>query len=534
MATSVFPDLLRKQELKLKSFITLQDAVFRMRVAKFDHTKEVLQEALFGSNHDDMLVIANILVEAVKARTSLIEHYARLIKIICDTTPNFAELIKRLIWRQIKRAEIQFLVVHLLENGVYTIDYMLQRVRFTKELTIPEEVVFYFFPEWSTCPEFFSTQIANSKEKLAKWDKSYTQQCETKLDGQELAKDGYKLFKDYRKRGLNHNGTCRSIRLDDIAMFQRIIIENEINVNSNAPRSLFERNRYGKQKNLKLVEYCAFYGSDQCLKWLLEQKAKLTPNIMRYALHGGNHDIIHFLEEKGCSLNGAVLWGLQAYHFSGLKMYYESNMIRVDYPSLVEMFRCKYKGAYYLMWKREELGPIMDSDPKKKPEETANSRLLIKCAKMNDVFLCKLIIEADDQAIHAVTSAKYRTAIRTAAATNAVDVLRYFLSLPDIDLNQTMSGDSLLSLAARENAWEALYELTLHDGVDVNLLYRNRTPLMVACERGCAAAAKALLSAPGIDIAKKNDDGRTAQDFCEKSGSVICKNLLAAFGTNTN
>ena len=529
MSESVFPDLLRKQELKLKEIIKLQDAVFRMRPAKFDIAKDTLQQALFGCGQDDIIIIANILVEAAKARTSLIEHYARMIKMICETASEMADLVRRLIWRQIQRAEIQFLVVHLLENGVFTIDYMLQRVRLTKDLTISEELVFYFFPEWSTCPEFFSSQIENSKEKLAKWDKAYTQQCETKLDGQELAKDGYKLFKDYRRRGLNHNGTCRSIRLDDIDMFKRLVAENEINVNSNAPRSLFERNRYGKQKTMKLVEYCAFYGSDQCLMWLLDQKAKLTPNIMRFALHGGNHDIINFLEDKGCSLDGSVLWGLQAYHFSCLKRYYESNSIRIEYKALIEMFRSKYKGAYYLMWKREDLVAVMNSDPKMKPEDSINARLMIKCAKMNDVFLCRLIHQSDEKAVQTVTSSKYKTAVRAAVATNAVDVLRFFLTIPEIDWNHTISGDSLLSLAARENAWEALHELTQHEGVDVNLLYKNRTPLMVACERGSAASARVLLCAPGIDVNKKNGDGRTAHDFCEKSGSDVCKKLLAPY-----
>ena len=101
MSESVFPDLLRKQELKLKEIIKLQDAVFRMRPAKFDIAKDTLQQALFGCGQDDIIIIANILVEAAKARTSLIEHYARMIKMICETASEMADLVRRLIWRQI-------------------------------------------------------------------------------------------------------------------------------------------------------------------------------------------------------------------------------------------------------------------------------------------------------------------------------------------------------------------------------------------------------------------------------------------------
>ena len=524
----MFPKALKDQEAKLRHFVALQDKVFGLTPIKLENTKQLLQDSGVLNDPEDVIMLASIFVEATKCRTPLIETYAKMIKFLCDVSFDFGEAIRRLLWSQIDHAEVQFLVVLLLENGVFTVDYMLQKVRHTKDLCISEELVFYFFPEWSQCPEFFEAQIVKHKDKLAKWDLEYTKQCEVKLDGQELARDNYKVFKEFRKRGLNHNALSRSIRLDDIYMFKINVQENDVPVNSNTPRSLFERNTYGKQKNLKLVEYCAFYGAFQCLQWLLDQKAKLTPNIMKFAAHGGNHDVIRLLESYGASTDGAMLWSLKAYHFSVFKYLYRDRGVTVDYESLCEMLQYKYKGVYYLLWKNEDLVPILESDTEKKPGETVEARLLVQAAKKNDTFLCRVLTEADAECVNAETSLKYKTAIEAAIMNNCVEALQFLITRPNIDVQKRISGDNILAIAARKNMWECVQVLLNTNGVEVNQQSKNRTPLMVACERGCAAAVKVLLSDADIDVAKKNDDGKSAKDFCEKSGSAICKTILAS------
>ena len=525
----MFQTLLKEQEAKLRHFVALQDKVFGLTPIKLENTKQVIQDSGVLNDSEDVIMLANIFVEATKCRTPLIETYAKMIRFLCDLSYEFHEVIKRLLWSQISHAEIQFLVVLLLDNGVFTVDYMLQRVKHTKDMNLSEELIFYFFPEWSQCPEFFEAQVVKHKDKLAKWDLEYTKQCEVKLDGQELAKDNYKQFREYRKRGLNHNALSRSIRLDDIYMLKINVQENDVPVNSNTPRSIFERNKYGKQKNLKLVEYCAFYGAFQCLEWLLSQKAKVTPNIMKFAAHGGNHDVIRLLESYGCGAEGAMLWSLKAYHFSVFKYLYRDRAMAVDYDSLCEMLQYKYKGVYYLLWKGEDLMPILESDPDKKPDESIESKLLVQAAKLNDTFMCRILTQADEESVNTVTSLRYKTAIQAAAASNCLEALQFLVKLPNLDIQKRLVGDSILAVATARNAWECVEELSRTEGVDVNQQSKNRTPLMIACEKGCAAAAKVLLGAANIDVNKKNDDGKSAKYFCEKSGSAICKSFLAPY-----
>ena len=54
-------------------------------------------------------------------------------------------------------------------------------------------------------------------------------------------------------------------------------------------------------KMLTPIEFAAFYGSVKCFKYFLLNNAKLKPSICKFAVAGGNYEIIHILEQKNLS-----------------------------------------------------------------------------------------------------------------------------------------------------------------------------------------------------------------------------------------
>ena len=62
--------------------------------------------------------------------------------------------------------------------------------------------------------------------------------------------------------------------------------------------SIFETNNFLLKNKPTLIEYATFYGSFQIFKFLQLNNVELTPSLWLYAIHGGNADIIHVLEEN--------------------------------------------------------------------------------------------------------------------------------------------------------------------------------------------------------------------------------------------
>ena len=55
-------------------------------------------------------------------------------------------------------------------------------------------------------------------------------------------------------------------------------------------------------RRITLIEYAAFFGSNQIFKYLYLNGAKLTASIWKYAIHGEDAEIIHLLEENKIKL----------------------------------------------------------------------------------------------------------------------------------------------------------------------------------------------------------------------------------------
>ncbi|KAK8849910.1 hypothetical protein M9Y10_018499 [Tritrichomonas musculus] len=105
-------------------------------------------------------------------------------------------------------------------------------------------------------------------------------------------------FNEKRKAGENDNKLCEIIRKDLIEDFITLVNQNQYPIDSNIEKSIYETNSFLLlKKEIKLIEYAAFYGSCKIFKYLFRCGETLSPSIWLYAVHSNNLKMINLLEE---------------------------------------------------------------------------------------------------------------------------------------------------------------------------------------------------------------------------------------------
>lgn len=105
-------------------------------------------------------------------------------------------------------------------------------------------------------------------------------------------------FRKKRLIGVNDLLICELIRDDKIEEFIDYVTKTKFPLNSIIKISIFETNQLLLKKEPTLIEYCAFYGSINILKFLFDNAVKCTPSLWKYAIHGNNKQILDILIEK--------------------------------------------------------------------------------------------------------------------------------------------------------------------------------------------------------------------------------------------
>ncbi|KAK8839450.1 hypothetical protein M9Y10_031804 [Tritrichomonas musculus] len=87
-------------------------------------------------------------------------------------------------------------------------------------------------------------------------------------------------------------------RNDNAVDFITYISRANVDLNSEIKESIFETNSLLKEKKVSLIKYSAFFGSIKIFNFLKIKGVELSSSLWIYAIHGGNADIIHCLEEN--------------------------------------------------------------------------------------------------------------------------------------------------------------------------------------------------------------------------------------------
>lgn len=109
--------------------------------------------------------------------------------------------------------------------------------------------------------------------------------------------ESYK-FKENCLKGENPNKIAHTLRNDDVVTLQYLLSHSNLDINMKISRSIFEIS-YILYEEPTLIEYAAFFQSFECFKYLfMQENIKITPQLSKFAVAGGNYSIIHLLENR--------------------------------------------------------------------------------------------------------------------------------------------------------------------------------------------------------------------------------------------
>ena len=208
-------------------------------------------------------------------------------------TSNFYERLEKILFmfqNEIKQSFSNFQIFHifrknkrlllfLLKEKIITVENKIADIMLTKKKFIKGHYSMYFYPELKTFLE----------PKIQK-------EIENKI--QEIEQKSSATFEELRKRGENEELISQLIREDSIENF--IIYANRVRFSFSLKleSSIFETNYSLLHKPTSLIEYAAFFGSFQILKFLFHNQAECSPQLWLFAVHGNNREIIQFLKEN--------------------------------------------------------------------------------------------------------------------------------------------------------------------------------------------------------------------------------------------
>lgn len=85
-----------------------------------------------------------------------------------------------------------------------------------------------------------------------------------------------------------------------------------------------------KGYDITLIKYAVFFGSVQIFNYLRKNDVKLNQNLMPFAVHGENEEIIHILTDDMIELNNECLYELIKCHHNSIANYTIDNYYQND------------------------------------------------------------------------------------------------------------------------------------------------------------------------------------------------------------
>ena len=104
-------------------------------------------------------------------------------------------------------------------------------------------------------------------------------------------------YEEKRLKGENDSYLCELIRNDDVENFIVYINKNNISLSMTIENSIYETNSIFEYNQPKLIEYSAFFGSIQILRFLYQNHVDSPQSLWIYAIHSNNQELFHVLEE---------------------------------------------------------------------------------------------------------------------------------------------------------------------------------------------------------------------------------------------
>ena len=174
-----------------------------------------------------------------------------------------------------------------------------------------------------------------------------------------LKKDDWELHKRLIQEGFNPSNIASAIRNDDVEKLQETSSQANFDFNQTIKSSLYERCSFINKGNVSLIDYAAFFGSIKCFRFLFLNGSTIKTTF-KYAIAGGNHEIIHQCEQNQPIFEGSYESAIEFHRNEIFYYLYENKIIEFnDFTKLGE--ECIEHSNYEVLEYLENEGMKIDS-----------------------------------------------------------------------------------------------------------------------------------------------------------------------------
>ena len=263
------------------------------------------------------------------------------------------------------------------------------------------------------------------------------------------------------------------LRDDDIQHFQEYVLQSSgFDFNMQLPTASNSPIRKIHSDSVSLAQFAAFYGSLKCFKYILLNDVTLDDDICKFAVAGGNIEIIHILEQKECQFKYPCFYTSIQYHRNDiadwLLLHYNCEEV-----SLIDCLNIFNEEAFVFFLENCK-------------DVNAQDYLAFSCYTGNYYVINALLKHGAN--IHQGKN----PAIINACYKGYLVIVKLLLE-NGANINQMGDLNTPLSTAC-ERSRRDVVKFLVEKGADVNLLEKHkRSPLSISCSQGDVESVRVLL-----------------------------------------
>lgn len=198
-------------------------------------------------------------------------------------------------------------------------------------------------------------------------DKNYNEYLLPEIfDYTSIPKKIPEKFEERRIIGENHNYICEIIRKDLIGDFITYVEKESIVLDSLIEPSIYETNPFLLDKDVSLIEYCAFFGSIQIFNYLYKNGVMLESSLILFAIHGANPEIINIFEQEkieiGEELYKKCLKESIKCHHNSIADYISANFLENSNEKIYLIFNTSLKSYNFYFIQKEKINKYVFYD----------------------------------------------------------------------------------------------------------------------------------------------------------------------------
>ncbi|KAK8888027.1 hypothetical protein M9Y10_039087 [Tritrichomonas musculus] len=460
----------------------------------------------FLEEKEKLTMICQLFAKLARTTFNMGKVVIQLFERIMDQIKKYLQDESSLFWNIF--GGIMYFKLWMFEEGLISVEKIILSAQLEKTPAIAE----YFLPEIiDNEPDFFYKEI-KYKFPIFSNEDSYSKETieKTKL----LRKKHFQWIKESGDRHdpsyleIETNPLRLAIKLDDVDIFQALLSQSNLSINSNIQESVVEQFVID-QHEYRLIEYAAEYNSINIFKFLLMNDAELKPSLISSAIFSCNYEIIHIVEtkltqefEKSSLLNAIASWNQK------VARYVTSNY-NFDY-----------------LYERESKNENEDNNNESKILTIINETFY----SLNFRFLKSTLLPFFRHNPSFVQRNIHNILFKTFSDMSGYLTLE-ILKHPEIDVNyiSKRSKKSFLFAACQKNNLKAVEILLKYANIDVNCLVMfGFSPLFYSCAFFCdTKILKMLCNHPKIEInAQDERDGLTAFQMALSRGNAYAVKYL--------